>query len=398
MCPQTANSGQAEEIAAAGAAGAPAARMSEMIAALRMQELRTLAMLFDNLRDELRTGRAGTAATRFVRARRKAVAGREERLDRYVISRPRSTRVTSQTEVLLLDGTGSLSLNRALFGEDVEEHRTAVQRQGATVQITTPTNSKNRLLAGPQAARNRKTMGRLIENLDTMLGGSLLVGCTKELRRKLIDEGAVDEGRSMHFNAERGLNSAEGAAGVLVVGREQASVQALEDLARGLALTAPEPFVSVLDELENGFLPIFRRRRRMRDGSEAWADVSGDPDPNAQALLEQMREAGVVQMADRVRAVWPDRLIVIATDVPVDLDVDLLVTQGELMAAASAGAVVAREVRERGWSLRAEPAGRPAGRIRRTTTDSLIRLLGFALIGIRGGRAEGEDRGAGRLR
>ena len=45
-----------------------------------------------------------------------------------------------------------------------------------------------------------------------------------------------------------------------------------------------------------------------------------------------------MQMADRVRAVWHERLIVIATDVPVDLDVDLLVTQGELMRAARAAA------------------------------------------------------------
>src|SRR5919206_2443273 len=96
----------------------------------------------------------------------------------------------------------------------------------------------------------------------------------------------------------------------------------------------------------------------MRDGAEAWADVSGHPDANAQALLEQMREAGVVQMADRIRSVWKPKPIVIATDVPVDLDVDLLVTQGELMTAVSAGAVVAREVRERGWALRVEPTAR----------------------------------------
>ena len=88
-------------------------------------------------------------------------------------------------------------------------------------------------------------MARLIAGLDTMLDGSLLVGCTKELRRKLIEEGAVAEDRSMHFGAERGMNSAERLGGVLVIGREQPSVQALEDKARGLALTGTEPFVSV---------------------------------------------------------------------------------------------------------------------------------------------------------
>ena len=153
-------------------------------------------------------------------------------------------------------------------------------------------------------------MRRLIADLDTLLDGSLLVGCTKELREKLIEEGAVAEDRCMHFGAERGMNSAEELAGVLVIGREQPRLPALEDLARGFAVASPEPFVSVLDGDEEGRLPAHRRRRRMRDGSEVWAEVSAHPDPFAQALLEQAREAGIVQMADRVRAVWHERLVV----------------------------------------------------------------------------------------
>ena len=47
----------------------------------------------------------------------------------------------------------------------------------------------------------------------------------------------------------------------------------------------------------------------------------------ARALLEQAREAGVAQMADRVRAVWHERLSSSSPNLPVDLDVDLLVTR-----------------------------------------------------------------------
>jgi hypothetical protein len=301
--------------------------------------LRTLAMLFANLRDEMGTGRAGTNATRLVRGRRKRVEDadgneREERLDRYVVSRRRRHGFGKGKELVLLDGTGSLELNRRLFGEEVQERRTAVARQGVTVQVTAPTNNKFRLLRGPDADRNRRVMHRLIADLDALLGGSLLVGCTKALREKLIEEGAIGDGRSMHFGAERGMNSAEELEGVLVIGREQPKLPVLEDLARGFAVDSPEPFVSVLDEDEEGRLPRYRRHRRMRDGSEAWAEVSAHPDPFAQALLEQVREAGIVQMADRVRPVWHDRLVVIATDVPVDLEVDLLVTQDQLMTGA----------------------------------------------------------------
>ena len=55
-------------------------------------------------------------------------------------------------------------------------------------------------------------MRRLIADLDALLGGSLLVGCTKELEEKLIEEGAIGGGRSMHFGAERGHELGRGAA------------------------------------------------------------------------------------------------------------------------------------------------------------------------------------------
>ena len=106
----------------------------------------------------------------------------------------------------------------------------------------------------------------------------------------------------------------------------------------------------------------------MRDGAEVWAEVRSHPDPFARALLEQAREAGVVQMADRVRAVWHERLIVLATDLPVDLDVDLLVTQGELMRAVREAAAAARALRERGaGGCAPSPARNGAEGIRRST-------------------------------
>ena len=65
-----------------------------------------------------------------------------ERLDRYVVSRPRRHGFGDSKELILLDGTGSLELNRRLFGEDMEEHRTAVARQGLTIQVTAPSNRR----------------------------------------------------------------------------------------------------------------------------------------------------------------------------------------------------------------------------------------------------------------
>ena len=155
----------------------------------------------------------------------------------------------------------------------------------------------------------------------------------------------------MHFGAERGMNSAEHCEGVLVIGREQPQLYQLEDDARGFTIASDEPFVSVLDENEEGELRLYRRRRRMRDGSEVWAEVRSHPDPFARALLEQMREAAIAQMADRVRAIWHERVTIIGTSVPVDFDVTHLVTQSELMRAAGLAAAGKRAVGAQGWWL-----------------------------------------------
>ena len=377
-----------EEIAEAGKGGSPEGQLRDMIDRLKVTELRSLALLFSNLRMEIATGRAGTNATRLIRGRVKKIeepdgSTREERLDRYVISRPRGHGLGSQAELILLDGTGNLVLNQHVFGDDLVEKRCSVNRRGPIIQVTSTTNSKYRLLARPEADRNRRKMRRLIADLSTALDRSLLVGSTKKLEAKLLEEGALEGVQSMHFGAERGMNSAEHCEAVLVIGREQPQLAALEDLARGFTIASDEPFVSVLDANEEGELRLYRRRRRMRDSSEAWAEVRSHPDPFARALLEQIREAAIAQMADRVRAIWNDRLTVIATSVPVDLDVTLVTTQGELMRAASLAAAGKRGVDERGWWLQpveAAQRGGEAGNWRVTAETVIDTLIQKALL------------------
>jgi hypothetical protein len=134
-------------------------------------------------------------------------------------------------------------------------------------------------------------------------------------------------------------------------------------------------FTSVLDDKEQGRLRLYRRRRRMRDGSEQWADVRSHPDLIARSLLEQMREAGIVQMADRVRSIWRAKLIIIDTNLPVDLDVTHLVTEGDLMRAASQAAQAKRALAEQGWWLRTGRARNGREGIRGREDDLVIDLL-----------------------
>ena len=131
-----------EAIAEAGGGGAPEEALGRMVDALQAAEFRKLALLFANLRQEIATGRAGANATRLVR-RRKTVSAAdgteaEERLDRYVVSRPRAHSLGKGKELVLLDGTGDLGLVRRVFGGDVREHRCAPPRAGSRSRSRTP--------------------------------------------------------------------------------------------------------------------------------------------------------------------------------------------------------------------------------------------------------------------
>jgi hypothetical protein len=345
----------------------------EHLRELAQAAYRPLARIFSNLRREMQTGRAGTNATRraWVEKTSQEKDGKERRKKvlRYVVNRPRKHRLGDQTSIVLLDGTGSIELNRLVFNRWVNEHRYAVERQGQLVQLTSNTNSKYRLLYRKGASRFRKNVGEMIRHLHTIYGDKLLVGSSMQVEKKLAEDGALEDVLSLHFGAERGVNAAEHCECVLVIGREQPNVAAIEGMARAFMIHKWRPFESVLDDKGEGVLPTFRRRRRMRDGSKVWADVQSHPDPVARLFLEQVREAGIVQMADRIRAVWNPKLIIVATDVPVDLDVNLLVSEGELRGGMKAAAKIVEGLEGRGWHVEVpEPAER--GRVEKLVTKS----------------------------
>jgi hypothetical protein len=366
---------EAGAIAEAGEAGVDEGQLSDRIAALELAEHRKLRALFKNLITELRTSRPGTNGTRLVRGRRRMVDGVEERLDRYVISRTRE--ISQNVERIVLDGTASLLLNRHAFGEQVQERRYAVPRKGLRIQVKTHTNSKARLL-GARGEENRAELGAMIADLDDLVPGEVLVGASKKVRRKLEEDGLLEGVRAVHYGGERGLNVFEHCQAVLVAGREEMNLRDLEDQARGFVLDREAPFQSLLDQNEEGWLLPYRRRRRMADGSVVWGTVSAHPELVAQALQEAVREAGAVQLAERVRCVWHEKLVIFETSLPVDCEIDHLVTAGELRAALREAGRIAREARRCGWGL-------GGFRVRlenyRTRPNHLIEiLLGFLAV------------------
>jgi len=70
----------------------------------------------------------------------------------------------------------------------------------------------------------------------------------------------------------------------------------------------------------------------MRDGSTERVNVSVHPDPRVQAVVEQGREAEMMQAIDRLRLIHNEKrkTVYILCSIPLDLAVDELVTWKQL--------------------------------------------------------------------
>ena len=99
----------------------------------------------------------------------------------------------------------------------------------------------------------------------------------------------------------------------------------------------------------------------MRDGSRQSMKVKVHPDRRVQAVVEQVREAEMVQAIDRLRLIHSERekTVVILCNIPLDLPVDELVTWRELV--GDGRLVKTLEICEQnGWGLPlAPPNSRP---------------------------------------
>jgi hypothetical protein len=315
---------------------------------------RKLARLMRNLRDELATGRDGTNATRlaWIEVKEKHENGEEQKVMRqlYAVDWLLEHKLGQNVELIISDGTGHLDLTAKSFRHEVSEHRYSIERRTFHIQCKDHTNSKFRLQSCEAAEKNRMQSGQMIRDLLTLCG-SVMVGASKGIEEDLQNEGWLDGTMPLHFGAERGINAGQDYKSILCIGREQPSVAAVEAVARGFMLDSPETFVSLLDEQGKGEFVRHRRRYRMRDGSEEWGEVWAHPNPLAQAVLEQVREAGLAQMTDRVRPIWGEKLRIVDCNIPLDATVDILTSSREVAAALRRIVKAKIDLEGKGWAV-----------------------------------------------
>lgn len=233
--------------------------------------------------------------------------------------------------LLLLDGTASLTLNRKLFGDDLEYCEFRVERDAEVMQTSGKGFSRQSItgkkmdgsaITPTRPAEAEKLRQHIAAYINSLPHQSLLVLINKTAKEMLhpLLAGHV---ATAHFNAVRGINAYENCEAAVCIGREQPAVSAVEDIARAYAATDAEPFFSMLDnsgESNSGYVTATRGIRRP-DNKVSPIEVAIHPHPIAQEVLEQIREAEIVQAVDRIRPIHNRRHIYLLNSIAADITV-----------------------------------------------------------------------------
>lgn len=283
-------------------------------------------LLLRTLRRELAQPRSTANAVSFDPDAEIRVGDEVERMARVMVYPFRRTRIAEGVPILLLDGTGDPGLNRRLFGDDLEHIHVPVERQAHVTGTVGKAYSRQSITG--VSARGAEISPRLTEEASRLRSeicavaarqpGSVFAASNAPAMTALAG-GLPNAAMTGHFGALRGLNAYEAAETAVIVGREQPPPAVVESIARGWAIDDPEPIIPV----ENYVLQT--RGRRMRDGSIQPVEVQVHPDPRCQSLLEQIREAELVQAVDRCRPIFNHRRMVLMNNLAVDLTYDVCV-------------------------------------------------------------------------
>jgi hypothetical protein len=155
-----------------------------------------------------------------------------------------------------------------------------------------------------------------------------------------------------HFGNLRGSNEFEQHDIVIILGRDEPAVRDAERRAMAIWYDTKEPIRPARRDYKGQVnYPVKTRRYQMSHGAKKSGNVSVHPDPRVQAVVEQAREAEMLQAIDRLRLIHTERrkTVYILCSVPLDIPVDELVTWAQLRGDRRLIDALA-ECDERGWN------------------------------------------------
>lgn len=225
-----------------------------------------------------------------------------------------------QTPTLLLDATADEELIRGVL-PDARYHAIEVPRKAHVVQVQNRRLSKYALTQEQGKDRTVALVQGSLDRIAAPYAKGLLV--TFKSTESLFS--VPPTWKTAHFGNVRGIDEYKDLDTIAIVGTYLPPIQAVEDEAAALAARLPETRVF------SGAYINAERPFRLRNG-EARASIWAHPDPFVQRVLEQQREAEMLQAVDRLRLVHSSSVkpVFIISNVPVDLTVDETVTLEQL--------------------------------------------------------------------
>lgn len=256
--------------------------------------------------------------------------------DKVTISRLRKPRGIKKSAILALDGTGDPELARHIYGDRLQHEEIRVERKAFVTgtrgksysrQSITGVNRKGNPLPDREASSAK--LRDEIKTIASRLPGTPVVVASKRVIQALD---LPDDAPRAHFGALRGLNTWESYVSEIVVGRESISVENAETLGRAFIARDREALLPLKPDPDSKGWPCrATRMRRMRDGSLSPVEIELHPDLRIQRVLEQVREAELMQGIDRPRPLWNPRTYAVLNDLCMDLTYDRIVTHREIV-------------------------------------------------------------------
>jgi len=251
------------------------------------------------------------------------------------LSKRKSLTVPDDVPMIFIDADLSLEILK-LYRGNIKLLDIPARRLATVYQVTDITNSKSALLENDIPTQRAQSAASFIEHLATT--GKTLAVTIKDLRTALTGEaeeelskcGNYHGAQIAHFGSLRGLNDFAEYDNIVIVGRMEPNVNALERQVSGLWWDAEKP-ISAVPPNDKGqfFFEKLPKAIQHKGHSPHVIRTSCHPDPRAQVLLEQIREAETTQAIDRLRLVHKPKgprspRVFILSNIPVDIEVDEL--------------------------------------------------------------------------
>jgi hypothetical protein len=264
--------------------------------------------------------------------------------------------MVSNPPTLVLDADASETILRVFF-PGIDVHHATLEPNAEIIQVSSHRMSTTALLNTPSLReRCKRLIEAEVERDRKGHAGGVLLGCTKKVARQFfLDEGKLTGresgaeeiqimletqlfGASWLWFGDRALgsNRYEGYSTVIVLGRNEIPLDALEGQGRSLFgdREGEEPLRFVdADDQGQRMMPEVMVPYELRSGDPVAVPVRLHPDPRIREIQRQHRECTTRQLIERLRlgrASYPKRVI-LACNIPIPgFPVDRLVTFDEI--------------------------------------------------------------------